>query len=399
MSLKVSDKKFSTKGEEQPSLISPVALGMTSLISDFSGKIRNASRFTHLFFGREQPITLVPLSITSTFALVLGPLNARSQWKEMQLSKKIDDQTGKHLSLLKCLGGIADTVSGVFYIPLRFLDLALYYTRDKSVVIAGRLFGIGALGIGAIPAFFNAIGSSFKIYQLAIFRQRLFSREPKKAVQLLEKELRVNKREKRSIEKSVLNSAKYLYASEKKQHARMKKLKGRLKLKKERALTRMVSKEAVSLIKNAQEKTAVVFDTIAKENADNLKLNAIILTLSILTVAGVTLGLVFTGGIGAIVAAALLTVVALTWFGIDGYNVIEAFKKDERGKYDRLWMIISSLICFIALTLAFYLSAGMIPLILAGVIGLFWLMINSSCLYRLSRPVQPPQILVPMLPQ
>jgi hypothetical protein len=381
---KISNKNYFSKKEQDQPLISPLALGTAALLSDFSGKVRNATRLSNLMLGREQPLALLPMSVTSTFGLLLGPLTTKNSWKELQLSKKIGDTFGKRVSLFRCMGGVAEGISGLIYIPLRGLNLAMYYTTSKGVHLAGRILGISALATGVVPAFFNAVSSALRIHRLLSFRKQLFSAPPEEVVESLRKDLKVRKIERLGVHQEAKKSLKYLASSTDKQWMRIKKLTDRLELKKQRELSHVTSPEIVQSLKKSEEKAESIFQKINALTKHNMRWHSLIIAISVLTLAGVALGIVFTGGSLALVGALLMTIVSIGWFCLDGYQLMDAFKKDEHGKYERLWMLLSSIACFVVLTLAFYFSFGIAPFILAGIIGALWLSINGTCVYRLS---------------
>ena len=105
-------------------------------------------------------------------------------------------------------------------------------------------------------------------------------------------------------------------------------------------------------------------------------INIALLVVSIVATVAMVAACVLTAGVGAIVITAILFAVSLAFIGIDGYFLHEAMKSGDPHANDKKLLLISSVASVVMMGAAFAitsaLSLGIIPLVIAAVVGVVW---------------------------
>lgn len=158
-------------------------------------------------------------------------------------------------------------------------------------------------------------------------------------------------------------------------------------LKKETKLARLTSAECVELIKQAQidpSKAEAALEKV-KETLDANRTNELI-NIALCTLGAVFMmaGIFVTGGIGAVVIAAVMLAVCLIMFKLDHADFETSLEVEAPGKYDKALLMISTVLCVISIcTVVGLMAAGLLaltayPLIITLVLSSVWLVYNKE---------------------
>ncbi len=375
-------------------LLGPLVLNGAFLISDFSGHIRQSFATYHAVYGTENPVALNALGFTTGFSLVSGGLNVGDAIKEIQTAGKISDTVGKTLGNLKVVNGVVLASGGAMFIPVRALSIAALFTSSKIVTtLAGVL---GSLGGACFNVVFiiAAIGIGIRLNEQRLFRKELNSilqnpnlpeaERPIKALEYLKKLATVSPEEKEDIRQEIMAQAEFRELNPGQLSAKVEEKAHLLLLKKEAYLKRLSNEDCITQIrqKGPSDATSVV-EAVQKKSKEKIILSAIAMALLIIGLAVTVASFIFTGPVGVLVTAALGCATSLGWILVDGYGLINEFKATDPGRYDKLWIFISTVIAVVSVSLVFFLSGGIAPIIAAAVVGAIWLAINAACYYRL----------------
>lgn len=374
--------------------LGPLVLGAGDLIADLAGKTHGVYDQINLFQGTEDPVGLVGLSVTSIFSIVSGACTAYDGYQEERLSKKIGDVWGRALGGLKALRGTVTSTASALSLPARALTLTALATTSTVITAVASVFSnvSGALfsTIGLIYLVINSI----KIHLQRGFDQELgevlnnpaLSPEEKNgaALAFLQGKLRVSDEEKAAIRADVEANPRYQDFSNEKIEAKIASKIGKLSKKKEEELTRVTSGDCVSKIKNAEPSAAAeVVEAVLSQCRKNMFFNALGITISILGISAMVIGLTCTGAAPLLAAAIISVIVTAGLFGLDLYYLVKDFQQSQPGRYDKLCLLISSVVGFAAASAAVCFSMNPIAIACAAVFGLVWLTINLVCYWRL----------------
>ncbi len=106
---------------------------------------------------------------------------------------------------------------------------------------------------------------------------------------------------------------------------------------------------------------------------------------SFLGVAAAILMVALTGGVGLIAIAVLEIVAGVGCTLLDGYQFIQAIQAGKVGKYDELWLLFTTALCVAAVGIAIAFSGGVLPLVVACVLGSLWLVVNLAAFCEIHR--------------
>lgn len=374
--------------------LGPLVLGAGDLIADLAGKTRGVYNQINLFQGTEDPVGLVGLSVTSVFSIVSGACTAYDGYREERLSKKIGDVWGRVLGGLKAFRGSVTTTASTLSLPARALTLTALATTSKVITAVASVFS------NVSGALFSTIGLIYLVINsIKIHLQRGFDQElsavlnnpalpPEEkngaALAFLQDKLRVSDEEKAAIRADVEANPRYQDFSNEKKEAKITSKIGKLSKKKEEELKRVTSGECVDKIKNADTSAAdEVVESVLSQCRKNMFFNALGVVISILGISAMIIGLVFSAGAPLLAAAVMSVVVTAALFGLDLYYLVKDFQQSQPGRYDKLCLLISSVVGFGAASAAVCFSMNPIAISCAAVFGLIWLTINLVCYWRL----------------
>jgi hypothetical protein len=139
----------------------------------------------------------------------------------------------------------------------------------------------------------------------------------------------------------------------------------------------------------AQQEMQGILEKIKTSISSNLFINSIYFVSSVVGVVATILMFFFTGGIGAIVVAALFLIVCVTMMLGDGYGLFLGLQDGEPGKYDKKLVVVNTVVCVISIAVVIALMAtGVASLVLGFVslgIALAWLASNGVTFVKLDK--------------
>lgn len=157
-------------------------------------------------------------------------------------------------------------------------------------------------------------------------------------------------------------------------------------LKKEAKLARLTSAECVELIKKAKidpSTSQAALDKVKATLAGNRDMNLMVGAACILGAICMVTSLFVTGGIGAIVIAAVMLAVCLFMFKVDNEGYVGSME-GAPGKYDKVILAVSMALCVLSiLTVGGLMAAGLIaitayPMIMTVILSSIWLVYNKE---------------------
>jgi len=141
----------------------------------------------------------------------------------------------------------------------------------------------------------------------------------------------------------------------------------------------------------AIEKAEGLVNAVKVSNRRKLTENALVLSVFILGILAMVGAVAFTGGLGVLVAAAIMLVFSIAMTGVDVYYLMQSYKSERPAKHDKKKLIVSSLIgvvsflSMIGLGAAGVLSVGTIPIVIGTILCLIWLGQNGATWAILNR--------------
>ncbi len=165
---------------------------------------------------------------------------------------------------------------------------------------------------------------------------------------------------------------------------------GKMQARREAKLSRLVGAMGLQKIKECDLTNAAKVQEVMTDVHGGMdktrNINIALLAVSIVAAVAMVAACILTGGVGAIVITAILFAVSLAFIGIDGYFLHQAMKNGEPGINDKKLLMISAVASLVMMGTAFAitsaLSLGIIPLVIAGVIGLVWLGVTLYAIHR-----------------
>jgi hypothetical protein len=383
----------------EQALLGPLVVSGAEVVSDFSANIRQTFSTYHQVYGTESPAALAALGFTTGFNLFSGALNVHTAIKEVRTAEKVNDTAGKTLAQLKLVKGTAQAIGGAVYIPVRALSLAALSTSAKAVsVMAGALGSIGSACFN-IVSILAGISIGLKLHDQRLFRKELDAilqdpnlteqQRPAKALEHLKKLATVSTQEKEEIRRELRAQPENQALSSQQLDAKVEEKSSLLLQKKEAHLKRLIDGESIKQIREKGPAEAKeVIEAVQKASLKKVVLSSIAMALIAIGLVVTAAAFIFTGPIGIIVGAAVSLATSVAWFLYDGYGLIKEFQETAPGRFDKLAILISSIVAVIAVSLVFFLSGGLAPIIAASIVGALWLAINGACYYRLYKQSQ-----------
>ncbi len=373
-------------------VFSPLVLSGAEVIADFSGHVRQTFSSAHAVYGTENPAALASLGFTNSFSVISGGLGVKSGIKEAREAKKISDVAGTAIACLKVGKNAASAAGGAIMVPFEALSIAALSTASKIVsTMAGVLGSIGG-ALFSVGSLLAAIATGIRLNEFRVFDQTLNkilndpagSEEQRNVLALehLKNLARVTPEERRGILEELEKDP--ALTGEQKREKAVGKEKALLE-KKEVVLKRVTGKECLEKIrKSTPAEAAEVIAAVQKKRREKTILTSVTMALLVLGVALAAASFIFTGPLAIIVITSLALAVSLGSLSVDAYALVQDFKKGDPGRFDKLWIFLSTVLAIVAVGVVFFLTGGLAPLIGAGVVGLVWLAINSACYYRLT---------------
>lgn len=143
--------------------------------------------------------------------------------------------------------------------------------------------------------------------------------------------------------------------------------------------------------KEAIEKGKKLAKIVKKSNQKKLTESAALIAISIIGILVMGASIVLTGGLGLIVASAILLVFSGLMTGIDGYFLYQSYKGELLAQHDKKLLIVSSILglssflTMAALGLSGVVSMGTVPIIIALVLAAMWIGQNGATFAMMNR--------------
>ena len=377
-------------------ILGSMVLQGADVIGGICGHIQESFEGAHDLIGTEDPQALAALGFTAAFSIVSGGLNVKSGYEEEQNAREISDVAGRAIACLKMANGTLVAGSGAAFLPAKAVSIAALSSSAKVLgTVAGILGKIGgAFFAGA--SVFAAIAQGIKLdeqreFRLpfhAILEDSNFSEEERalRALEYLKKMVSVSASEKEQILREI-EADPELAALGSDEKAALVSDKAQLLLeKKEAFISRVLNEDCLKLIRETgPDEAGSVIEAVKKESLKNVVLLSCSIALLGIGLAVTIAALICTGPLGIIITTAIGLTVSLSWICLDSYSLIEEFQKSEPGRFDKLWIFLSTVIAVVSVATVFFLSGGTAPMIAAAVVGAIWLAINVACYWRLSQ--------------
>lgn len=351
-------------------LLSPLANGISDLTSSLSGAGRGLQSTWNAWQGLDDPVASTALAVTTCFNLVSGIVDTRDAIAEARKCSRVREVFWKVQAQLKIVKSALTAVAGFIYIPVRALTIACLITASKVGTAVSEVLGTVGGSLFSFVSFLSIIAASMGLYKESQFAEKIkaVQGDPAKCLTLLQGELALGWEERTAIRNKV-EKKKDLSAWDR--ETKILRTQTRLLKKKEYLLSKATSQECVELIKRAAlEDAPTVVQKVLEANKQRRVTSAAKLVLSTMAIAAI-----FTAGV---VAAALTIMVGVGWVIFEINEVYNAFKSNDAGKFDKLWLLISTVICMAGIITFSFVSAGIVPLIVGGVMGICVLAMHGA---------------------
>src|ERR1700722_12983951 len=391
-----SVKQNSKTDTANQALLGTLAIDGAGVIGDLSGSVRQTFETYHKVYGTENPVALNALGFTTGFSAVSGGNSVIEGLKDIRTADKVSDTAGQALARLKVVRGGVQAVGGVVYIPERALSIASLFTSAKIVsTVAGVLGMMGGAFFG-IVSIVAAIGTGIRLDEQRKFRAGLNAilKNPdlpeemrsKKALEHLKQLATVSSEEKEQIRNEILALPVSPLPFPESISERVEDKANVLLQKKEAELKRLVDDDCLSQIRQkGLEEAESIIQAVQKKSDEKVTLAWISMALLVAGFAATILSYIFTGPVGILVTTGIGLATSVGWLLTDGHGLIKDFQSSNPGRYDKLWILLSTVGAVVTIALVFFLSGGIAPIIAAAVVGTAWIAINAACYYRLSK--------------
>ncbi len=388
---KVPVEALKTNGKP---ILSSLTLSGNGVIGDFASHIRQLSFTSNKVYNTPHPKALAALGFTSAFSVISGGLNVKNGLQEVVASHKISDTAGKALGALKAARGGAFAAGGVVLVPARALTIAEVIKNSTTLAHWGNALGTLGGSLFTLGSLFAGISTGFRLHEQRLFRDQLFkilndpalSEElrPIKALEYLKTLATVTEQEKTQILKELEIDPKYCELTPEDKLAMVSEKEKQLLGRKEAHLKRITDSDCFDLIckKDSSESLSVI-EAVKKSSLKHVILSSIAMGLICTGLALFIASFIFTGPFALMIAAAIGLATSIGWLLLDGYDLINDFAKSTPGRFDKLWICLSSAVAVISVGLVILLTSGIAPLVAACSVGVVWLGINIACYYRL----------------
>jgi hypothetical protein len=375
-------------------LLSPLVLSGADVVSYFSNHIRQGFSSYHQVHGTENPTALTALGFTTGFSLVSGGVNIKNGIKEFKTAEKTSDIAGKKLSLIKIAKGSAQIAAGSTSFPARILTIASLITASKAFSTVANVFGDIGASCFKVVSIIGAIGISIRLHEQRLFRNQLDlilndpnSTEQERSIKALEHLKRlasISPQEKEEIRKEIALQPEFSSLNPQQLTEKVEERANTLLMKKEAYLKRLIDGECLDQIrqKGPAEANSVI-EAVQKKSKEKIILSSLGMSLIVVGLATSFISFMLTGPVGIILIAGLGLATSLGWVLLDSYEFYHEFKSTDPGRFDKLWIFISTVIAITSVSLVFFLSGGIAPIIAALVVQAVWLGINFICYYRI----------------
>ena len=149
-----------------------------------------------------------------------------------------------------------------------------------------------------------------------------------------------------------------------------------------KTFVRLTSEKFAQRIESAKPENAQeIYQLVKSQNVKGLTSSVIGLATGAFSLAWTVMLTMGTGGAPIILALAFFACVSLPSFIEDMQKLVDAIRKGEAGRYDRLVMLASTILCTAGSVLALLLADSIPALVFASVMGIVFLTLNLGVLY------------------
>ncbi len=371
-----------------------LVLSGNDLINNVAGNVRSIFSGANKVFDTKNPAALAALGFTSGFSIFSGPVNVINGIKEVKTAEKTSDAAGRALAYLKIARGVVFATAGVVLIPVRVLTIVSLWTASQIVATMAGTLGSAGSALFSIGSFLVGIGLGIRLHEQRCFRKELNAilKDPAlneemrsvKALEHLKKLATVSPEEKTQFLNELEADPQYCALSPE-QQAEKKTEKEKLLLeRKEAFLKRVTSGECLKLIRQQGPSEAkAVIAAVQKQSLEKVIIASISMALVCIGLATTAASFVFTGPIAIITLIAVGLATSFAWMLVLGYGLFQEFMNSEPGRFDKLWIFLSSVAATVSVATIFFLSGGTAAILASLTAGVIWLGINGVCYYRL----------------
>lgn len=374
--------------------VSPLIVSSGDVISDVSGCMRQFFATTDQLKVMSNPTVMAGLGVASGFSILSGAANINKGLSDVKTAKKVDDAAGKVLGYADVVRGSAQIASGATLIPARISTVASTVGATQVLGTLGSVLGGVGAGLSVLGGVLKGIPIVVNLHELRLFRkgykeaisQGNLSEEEliAKGWEYIQKAVRVSPEEKAAILQELRKDPAFATMSFAQQREAMGCREKLLLDKKEAVFKRTFNPDLWDLVTkagpaNAKEIVAAVNKCWMKKTV----LFSVAIGVGALFAAFVVVCMVMTAPIFATITAFIMMGISLAMLIPDGIALVQEFKRSEPGRFDKLIILLSTVLALIVVTAVCVLSAGIVPMIAAAVVGAIWLAINIACYYRI----------------
>ena len=382
---------------------------------------------------------------TTAGNLFIGMLGIKQRIEELAIAELLNDSRGKLLGRVGIVKDALLTAGGACFLALRPLATASAITGASATSLLGRVTaGFGVAGSAVFALFSGVLGAiaALNLHSLYKFEDEFENKTLQGQIDFLNKKVSVDREATRSklIEKTYGNDEAAFKAAMK-EHAlktgaetlvrMMKELGGekmskaqarkilidldtqeggnflieagldlivqKKEMKKEQKLGRIVggaNLEKIKELKNyrqiPKEMATEIVDQVRASVKTNQKINWALIAMSVGSVLALVGGIIFTGGLGAL----LISLIAIAYFvvmvGLDVYCYKQDMAQGMPGPHDKKALLIHAVSGIVTLAVVAALMAtsvisfGLVPLIVAIVLTVGWVAFDGYSWMRLN---------------
>lgn len=380
--------------DEKKAWLSPSVVSATNFIGGISDQIGEGLKKAATFWGRERsPALEASLGFASVFNEIAGAVNIKNGISESKAAKKISDASAKVLADVKVGKGVVQVASGAVTFSTSTLTLGSLATNSQTLALWAIKFKVAKGICLGFLSLLNGVAKGLSLKEQVEFyrdlKRSLNEQAPTenarfiRAFEHLQQLVTITTQEKAEVRQVVSSSVKYSTLEPAKKEAKVLKKENRLLQKKEGYIKRITNEECLTLIRQGSAANArEVVETVHKKICENLKLTPLGIALIAIGVTS-TIALLLAIPGAALAFAIIEFATSIGSVALKGYSLIQSFKSIEPGRFDKLWIFLSSTFAVISVASAFFLSTGTASILLALAVSALWLTVNSLCYYRL----------------
>ena len=349
---------FEEKKKDTPMpLLGGAASSCLNFTMDLTGQVQGGFETTSALQEKFGYVSLKIFGITSCFNALTGPIAAASGYEESQLSQKVKDLNGEVMGWLKVVQGGLQTMAGLLFLPATIIAIALYFTVSKALKVASKILGRGSSLVLTIGSILLLIGS---------------------AISLKERMEMNGKMNHLLAQQNIPTDERYQKVLEMLQEMGTTQ-------KGEIVLTRIFGKKGMRILASVErDKTREVVEKCLTINHKQTALAIFYMAIEVIGSVLTILSFIFTIGAPALVIAVIGSLLSLIWLISDLDLMARAFKENEKGKFDKAWMVFSTFLCSGLVALALIFCSTGWSMLISLIMGCILLIAHLVCFARMN---------------